>query len=371
MKIGWHPNSKNPRKAGIRLRCLYPMSELKKRGLNIEYFDIKSPKNYQVVIVDAWSFFIKPIERSKELLNSLKIFSRHGGRIIIDNCDNPFYTQRVPPYWEQHLQYLQTALQLADHWIVCSSALAEELTKNTNITPQKLTVIGDPIEPIIKAQEDSIIKSILSWKRKLAVLKLITYRYKLFSHIKKGATPIVWYGNHGVQFAEGGMFDILSISDYLEKTHKKHPLVLGVISNHFPKFKELEKKLNIPTLYLEWDRTTFISALKLHKLAVIPIQPNPFTHCKSNNRLLFALYHGLGVVADKIPSYTEFERMCKLDNWEEGFEEYINHPEILEKNLNDAQVYIEKHWTLKNIADQWHDAIIFTYQANKSLDNIR
>lgn len=371
MKIGWHPNSNNPRKAGFRLRCLYPMSELQKRGLNIEYFNIKYPNEYQVVIVDAWSFFITPTEQANELLNSIKIFNNHGGRLIIDNCDNPFYTQRTPPHWEQSLNYLRTALKLADHWVVCSKALEEELINNTTIIPKKpTTIIGDPIEPVIKIQEDSIIKSILSWRRKLAMLKLINYKYKLISHIKKGATPIVWYGNQGVQFSEGGMSDIIYVSDHLEKIHKKYPLVLGIISNNFQKYVELEKKINIPMIYLEWDRTTFISALKLHKLAIIPIQHNPFTRCKSNNRLLLSLYHGLGVIADKIPSYMDFKNMCKLDNWEEGLKEYINHPEILEKDLKEAKAYIEKQWMLKNIADQWQDVIISTYKTSERTRNM-
>lgn len=354
MKIGWHPNSKNPRKAGVRLRCLYPMSELKARGFDVDFYDVGNPHKYQTLVIDAWSFFSASEKDADQLLNSVINFHNQGGRLIIDNCDNPFYTEKKIPHWERGQERLRHALKVADHWVLCSEVLGAELRKHVDLIGSKEnTVIGDPIEPTIKVQEDNPIKSLLSWRRKRATFELLRYRYKLSKYIRKGATPIVWFGNHGIQAAEGGMNDILSIASYLEAANQKSPLVLGIISNHFDKYKNLAAQIKVPTVYLEWDRTTFIDALKLHKLAIIPIQDNPFTRCKSNNRLLLALYHGLGVIADKMPAYIEFESMCQLGNWEAGLKEYINHPEILEKHLAEARTYMEKQWMLKNIADQW------------------
>lgn len=43
MKIDWHPNSQNPGKTGVHLRCLQPMMELQARGLDVSFYDINNP----------------------------------------------------------------------------------------------------------------------------------------------------------------------------------------------------------------------------------------------------------------------------------------------------------------------------------------
>lgn len=103
--------------------------------------------------------------------------------------------------------------------------------------------------------------------------------------------------------------------------------------------------MGIPTRYLGWSRATFLAALKLHDVAVIPVARTPYTDCKSNNRLLLALQCGLAVCASRIPSYAEFADVCELDNWEAGLEAYLRSPARRQQHVARAQQMIQAHWT--------------------------
>src|SRR3546814_20496796 len=69
---------------------------------------------------------------------------------------------------------------------------------------------------------------------------------------------------------------------------------------------------SVPTQYVEWDLKSSARIIAEHDVAVIPVVSNPYTVCKTNNRLVFALHLGLPVVADPIPSYQAFSEACVL-----------------------------------------------------------
>jgi hypothetical protein len=75
---------------------------------------------------------------------------------------------------------------------------------------------------------------------------------------------------------------------------------------------------------MEWDSyESFCERFRQHDICILPINLNPYTRCKSNNRLALSLLLGVPVVADTIPSYEEFERYCLLDNWHENLRTYL------------------------------------------------
>jgi len=170
-----------------------------------------------------------------------------------------------------------------------------------------------------------------------------------------GRTSMVWFGIHGGDNAEFGMTDLLKLRHLMEALDRRFPLSLSVISNCREKYDAAIRPWSIPTRYLEWHPVTFLPALKAHGVAVIPISPNPFTLCKTNNRMALSIHAGVAVVADAIPSYRAFSEACYLDDWEAGLERYLSDPDLRRRHVEIGQAIIAREWTIAHIADQWQE----------------
>jgi hypothetical protein len=164
---------------------------------------------------------------------------------------------------------------------------------------------------------------------------------------------LVWFGIHGGPHHEHGMGDLLRIRPVIEQLHRRHRVQLTVISNSREKFDRLITPWSVPTHYLEWSHLTFLPALRAHQIALIPVTQNPFTRCKSNNRLATALAAGLGVVADTIPSYQEFAQVCRLDSWEQGLSDYVKDPGLRSRDVRAGQALVSRVCSPERIADEW------------------
>ena len=57
-------------------------------------------------------------------------------------------------------------------------------------------------------------------------------------------------------------------------------------------------KLSFATRYLEWRLDTFAQIFRRQDVCIIPVALNPFTACKTNNRLVLSLLMGLPGIAD-------------------------------------------------------------------------
>ena len=93
--------------------------------------------------------------------------------------------------------------------------------------------------------------------------------------------------------------------------------------------------------------------LPRHDLCVIPINDNPYTHRKSNNRLALSLYLGVPVIADSIPSYREFDRFAVLDDWERGFDRYLASPSTRQRDAEAGRAYVESRYLVRHAAEEW------------------
>ena len=89
-----------------------------------------------------------------------------------------------------------------------------------------------------------------------------------------------------------------------------------------------------------------------------PITLNPFTECKTNNRLIQALIHGVDVIADNIPSYNEFSDYCFLNNWNMGLKEVkiakLDNKDKLAR-ISSAQNIIENKYHINTMVKKWLD----------------
>ena len=152
-------------------------------------------------------------------------------------------------------------------------------------------------------------------------------------------------------------FNLKLIKDRLHEVNKKNRISLTIISNSKQKYDEVVKGWSIPTYYVEWANSTFSRIMSQHDIAVIPISSNPFTICKTNNRVATALLHGLGVIADTIPSYRALSDFIVLDDWDNGFDKLINDHLYREDCVSLGQQKIIADWSLEKIVDNWMKVI--------------
>lgn len=354
----WHLVDPNPRRAGSRYRCLYPMEELCRQGFAVELFDPARERAYGSVVFNAWNLFPTVSEDcdADKIMALASRLKRAGTRIVLDNCDNQFAAHEAEPAWLRGLARLRELSKMADTLVVCSATLAEAMRAHTGFSGE-IRVIGDPIEKSIFYPGDSVLRSWLSLRRKASWLLYARHRFAIAADQRQGRTPLVWFGSHGNAFTEAGMLDLLRRREMLESLNRLQPVSLTVISNHRSKFAQHFGDWMFPTHYLEWDRLTFLAALRLHTISLIPAQLNDFTRCKSANRLILSLAHGLATVADPIPSYAEFSGVSRLGDGEHGLAEYLTDAGVRKRDIDAGRQLIEARYSLTAIAAQWGQAL--------------
>jgi len=336
MKFCWWPHTTNPAVASYRLRCKRIVECLKNNGFDAGiYHPGVKPKS----LILSKRYDRQSIETARLLR------AKYGTRLILDLCDNHFYAETPSEVWKKRADELREAIATVDLIVASTSQLAEIIASET--VCHDIVVIGDAVE--LPYQPNTFSRAC----HLIAELHLMSLRNK----INQGAIPqghrLVWYGNHGSGNAEGGMSDLNRLQNILEYCHQNYSISLTVISNHQAKYQQMTASWSIPTYYLDWNLTTISTALRLHDIAVIPVTQNPFTLCKTNNRIATALLHGLGVVADSIPSYQPFADCIELDNWEDGIINLIQNKTYKEAAVDIGINKIKTDWSIDKIANLW------------------
>jgi hypothetical protein len=333
--VGWRPAADDPRVASVRIRCLNPLAELRRAQYPVELYDPSRRGTYSVVV------FSKIYDEATQA--EAARLRESGAWVVLDLCDNHFYDPGTSELVRAASTRLRRMLGLADELVASTETMAAVLQQETGgRTP--ITVIGDAVETAIDAPQSA------GWSRWLARRKLRSLLSQLDA---SAATRLVWFGSHGGPAGEHGMGDLETIQPLLESLHGERPLSLTIISNSAEKFERLIGPWRLPTHYLAWHPATFLEALRAHHIALIPIQDNPFTRCKTNNRLVTALAAGVAVVASGIPSYQPFADVAELDDWPGGLRRYIFDPEARRRAVAAGQALVQREWTLPLIADQW------------------
>ncbi|MCX9158390.1 hypothetical protein OPU71_19895 [Niveibacterium sp. 24ML] len=356
--VAWWPQSLDPLKAGVRMRCLTPLATLQRDGVEVERYDAAREAHYCSVIVQAWSVFATARNAlpPEAMLDAVARLKRRGVRILVDNCDNQFYNPGNDPEWEKQIQRLRALLAMADQLVCATEALAQ-VTREQGFT-QPIAVVGDAVEGVADLMPGE------SWARRHLNPKRWPAKRKVLNHAcwvgywrKRGHLPLVWFGNHGVGFAEGGMSDLASVRNQIHRASERCPVSLTVISNHPQKFNALFSEWSIPRRYLDWDRTTFLDALRLHDVALIPVKENPFTRCKSGNRVATALNEGLAVVADPIESYREFADFGSFNGFDGALADFLLDAQGRQARVAAGQDYVARKCSHAAIASQWRHVI--------------
>jgi hypothetical protein len=350
----------NPRRASLRYRCIYPMQELARRGRNALIWTDSEPLDASMTLVfDAWTLFTTTNSNAAaDAVVSLAAQAKaKGARIVVDNCDNQFASASASDDWDRSLIRLRRLGELADIFVTCSQPLSDAMQSQIP-GPARHVVVDDPIEEKIEYPGDSVIKSVFSLNKKLAWCRLLQLRAALVADKLAGRTPLVWFGSHGNHFAPGGMNDVLRLRSTLEQANNAYPISLTIISNQRGKFNANFSDWILPTRYLEWDRVTFLAALRLHEISIIPVADNEFTRCKSSNRLTLSIHHGLSVIADPIPSYLPYATVAALGNWDTNLDHLLANKAIRRSNGRRCREFVDAKNGLQQIASDW-EALLF------------
>ena len=358
--VAWWPQSLDPLKAGVRMRCLTPLTALVREGVEVELYDPAREARYCSVIVQAWSVFntARNALSPDAMLDSVARMKRRGIRIVVDNCDNQFYNPRNDAEWDLQLVRLRKLLAMADQLVCATEALAD-VTREQGFS-QPIAVVGDAVEDAADLMPgESWARRHLNPKRWPAKRRALHHASWLRYWRQRGHLPLVWFGNHGVGFADGGMSDLAQLRSQLHRAHERCPVSLTVISNHPDKFRELFSDWEIPHRYLAWDRTTFLDVLRLHEVALIPVRDNPFTRCKSGNRVATALNEGLSVVADPIRSYQAFAGFGRFNGFDGELADFLLDAPGRAAAVAAGQNYVALECSHARIASQWRQLINF------------
>jgi hypothetical protein len=321
--IGWKPvGDKNI--ASSRLRAFIPCQNLATLGWPVELFNPAHQTKYRMVIFQK-AYAKADITLAQEL-------KKNGTIVVLDQCDNHFYNPVNDPVLAERALRLKEMVELADYITASTNEIA-------NLFPGKKTFVVDDFIELPGTN----------------VFRKFWYGMKsVFSFDKRGVTKIVWFGNAGSENPRFGMIDVTSILEPLEKVHKQSPIELTIISNSEKDFSRyLKGKTLFKINYIPWHKDSYEYLVQQHDLCVIPIHQNPFTVCKTNNRVVLTLLLGVPVIADSIPSYEEFSPYIVFSDWEKNCFDYIRHNEKHRTMVREGQIYIQNKYSPENITSRW------------------
>ncbi|MDI1307814.1 MAG: hypothetical protein PSV17_00090 [Methylotenera sp.] len=343
MDIVFWPHIRNKKVASYRLRCLQIVETLQKRGLSAGFYHTRvQPK----VLVLSKRY------DARTLKTAISLRSKYGAKLVLDICDNHFYYDNNSNIWSDRAGLLRDAILAVDVVICSSEALANIVLQEISIKAIEVKVIGDSTE--LPFEPDFFTKI----SHPYCELELYFYKKKLRSlHIQKGR-KLIWFGNHGGNNAAGGMEDILLIKDQLLAHHNFSPISLTIVSNSKSKYKDIAKQLSVPSIYVDWNYYTFSRVMFNNDIAIIPISVNPFTICKTNNRLATAIVHNLQVVATSIPSYEAFRDDVVLDDWLDGMESFMLNQENRDQGIKECKLILEQNFSLSKVVDSWQECLL-------------
>lgn len=300
MNLRFWPHTQDANIASFRIRCA-----------EVSYGLVCSGLDSRIVAEPEASDFLILSKRydAKSLEAALRLRSKTGTKIALDICDNHFHNKAINDHINQRQRDLKEALQSVDLVIASSTYLGSELKQHAPAI-SRMEIIEDIIEPPnYPVRRDR-------WMHPIAEIQLRMLAHSLNAISSERHHRLVWFGNAGGGFVDGGMENICLIRNQIELTARSAPVTLTVISNSHQLFKRTFKNWSLPVFYLPWSRHTISRALELHGTSLIPIEQNPFTQSKTANRVTTSLVHGLAVIADSIPSYQAFAKLIHLDDWQ-------------------------------------------------------
>lgn len=410
--IGWCVSSLSLNIASVRYRAVLPIVTLEALGHTCHLFTSTNPVNLEsldalVVVKDFSVEGFRLIQRAK----SLKI------PVIFDLCDNIFvegygkYSANTPSklflaiakyadtivvtttplakFIARHIAnasvvvipdgiiYEETNAAL-DARLLVARANIKSTWKLPGIT--RLKRLRHLIQVLGGASLRALIKKLASrwrslltfgfWKRRfdrvLACLRAKTEmasarrRVSAIAPAKEDDAPptpnasqLLWFGNHGAEYADFGMLDLLRIKDELEAIALEYSVELVVVSNNREKYRAHIQPMAIPSRYVEWSPTSIDRELQRATLVLIPNSLDDFSICKSANRSVHALINGLPVVATSTPSLHPLLDSIAVNDFRAGLRRYLSSAQHAADDVARGQQLALTHFGPAVISEAW------------------
>ena len=332
-RFGWHAKSYNPKMASIRLRMLMPINFLRGCGMEVEpYSSEVGPQGYDVLLFSK-SFSDEAVQIAREA-------RRLGKPVVYDICDNLFEA-RVRLDTPGRLGRVREMMTLATHITFSTEVLARQVQSVMPEIAEKSRVVPDVIEDLAGQRQ---IENSSGEQRQLAQLERF-----LSSH--EGALHCVWFGKS--QGKLSGFAHLGAAVRQLEVFARSHPVTLTIISNDRWRYWKAAFGWKLPTHYMPWSLGTFQQSLKLHDVAIVPVERNQYTVGKTINRPATAIAAGLGVIADSIDAYEELRPFIALDDWQEGLRRYAEKSPREEARLEAARQHLYRQYGTETVGQMW------------------
>lgn len=323
-RIAWKPFYDDIRIASARLRSFLPVRHLRETGAPCEIYRPEHRDGYCMVI-------FQKAYQDEDIALARSLKSR-GVKIVFDLCDNLTYMPEPTSALQKKATQVLRMTELADFITTSTEELAGYIEH-----PDK-TVIEDALDAPIRHP----------WLRAVHAFRNPWRQYD-------GHRRVCWFGNAGMANPRYGILDLIEILPALERVHRDIPIVLTVFSNNRELYDAQIAPSPVPSLYIRWDRDHFPFQFEKQDLCLIPIDANPFTRCKTNNRLLTALLLGVPVVADSIPSYESMSPFFLSGDWEKNIQTYLSNPELRKQHVTLGQKAILEKYTPGFLVSQWLD----------------
>jgi hypothetical protein len=322
--IAWKSFSNSPHRASARLRSFLPCRYLREAGWRCEMFDPKKVGSYELVI------FQKAYDEESILL--ARSLRNRGVKTVFDLSDNHFFNPDDAPALRERADRLRRMIIAVDAVSVSTPELG------------KLIERGDCV----------VIDDVLEMPRRNALLSALSRVKERLPNISS-ARPlrVVWYGNAGAENPPFGLIDLPRVLPHLEALNAQTSVALTVISNSAKLFRKYVGKVSFPVRYHEWRQDTFPRIFGRQDICIIPVTPNPFTRCKTNNRVALSLIMGVPVIADEIPSYEEFRDFILFSDWTNSLQAYAADRELRRQHVRRAQRYIRSKYNKERVVSQW------------------
>ncbi len=321
--IGWKPFSADWNVGSARLRSFLPCKWLRQQGWPAEIFQTARLKDYEIgVFQKAYT------EEDVDLAVQLK---RRQAKVVFDLCDNHFYKLRCKAGDNAQLSRLEKMIDLADVVSVSTPQLAKLIEGKPTV------VVDDAVDDYSEEGWRSALVQMQEWSRRL----------------RSSKTRLVWFGNAGTENPPFGLVNLAAIIPELNQLNRTLGIALSVISNSRNSFETHTHAAEFPVRYFEWDRRTFRAVFQQHDMCVLPIAQNPFTVCKTSNRVLLSLLLGVPVVADRIPSYEEFAPYLLFGDWRNSLLQYARNNNLGRMHVSEAQRYIRNRHSPDRVTEQW------------------
>jgi hypothetical protein len=321
--IAWKPFFDDAKVASARLRAFVPCRYMREAGWRCEIFEPQNAGSYELVI------FQKTYdEESIALAESLK---GRGVKTVFDLCDNHFYNPDDLPALRERAERLRRMIGAVDAVSVSTPELGKLIDGGC-------VVIDDAIEV----------------PRSNALHAAVEHLQEPLENVPSSRPfRVVWYGGAGSENPPSGIVDLPRAFPYLDAMSAETLVELTVISNSEEWFQKYVGWVSFPARYYEWRLDTFAEIFRQQDVCIIPLALNPFTACKTNNRLVLSLLMGVPVIADPIPSYEEFRDFVLFSNWTDSLRTYAADRDLCRQHVRAGQRYIRSKYNKERVVSQW------------------